>query len=560
MNARQQRALLDARDERNADVNAARVVEPLGNGSLHRVQELATGTIYVAAGPPRTTWKPGTVVLTGSHLNRRGKVILVGPPPGRKGASAFPAPSFQVGTISHILVSALVPGELLNDEAGQVVTISGVGFRAATTFEVVRFVDGAWEADPRYALGSVVIVSGTSATATLDVGATVAAGEKVSIRGAQGARRHVGRDLATIVAQPVPQLIGIMLPSSASSQDLTAHRYGLDGSDLGAIATFAAGDFQTDPSELGVSVFPVGCFGIGSDIFGHVGDNALGFFCRFQPGAAFQSAKVRVWDIAGGAVYTQSSGSVTIGGQSVHTRPVAIFKDGWIYQLAMVDLGVTYRVALLKMRTNCTSDGTTPGYAVVSNADVSDVAGALPTLDQCFCWATSTAIHYARRSSALEQLSITLPLDGSAITSSTTETGPAAALGNRLYGNAYVFNLPGSNSGNGSSLGISRYVAGVGYDLVTADALWTHATAGLIMRPFGYTRLGVSSASSINLRGAPLADGRYVVGPVRVKTGSATSSFVLWDPADPAATPVLVPIEQVAGRWPDFFFAETLPE
>ena len=76
---------LNERRSWESDIKYRLYVRPLGNRGLHVVKSSIDGQEYIVSGPGRT-FRPGTVVPTGSNTGTQGEFIVSDPPPGRRGA------------------------------------------------------------------------------------------------------------------------------------------------------------------------------------------------------------------------------------------------------------------------------------------------------------------------------------------------------------------------------------------------------------------------------------------------------------------------------------------
>jgi hypothetical protein len=79
---------LDERRAWESDIKYRLYVRPHGNRGLHVVKNGVDGVEYIVSGPGRT-FRPGTVVPTGSNTGTQGEFIVSDPPPGRRGAGRF---------------------------------------------------------------------------------------------------------------------------------------------------------------------------------------------------------------------------------------------------------------------------------------------------------------------------------------------------------------------------------------------------------------------------------------------------------------------------------------
>ncbi len=76
---------LNERRAWESDIKYRLYVKPLGRRGLHVVKSSIDGQEFIVSGPGRT-FRPGTVVPTGSNTGTQGEFIVSDPPPGRRGA------------------------------------------------------------------------------------------------------------------------------------------------------------------------------------------------------------------------------------------------------------------------------------------------------------------------------------------------------------------------------------------------------------------------------------------------------------------------------------------
>ena len=116
------RDALDQRQQREADINYRIYVNPLGDSGLHVVKNRREGVEFKVSGP-KTTFRPDTIVPTGSHTGEQGEEILREAPPGRRGNLAAPpsteyiaspAPIVELGFGAFPFTSSSSPAKISN--------------------------------------------------------------------------------------------------------------------------------------------------------------------------------------------------------------------------------------------------------------------------------------------------------------------------------------------------------------------------------------------------------------------------------------------------------------
>lgn len=175
------RRSLDRRRDAESDVQPRTYLRPVGRTGLHVVRLECNEEEIVVSGA--RAFKPGTTVQTGRYSGRPGEVILTEPPPGRRGASAFPRDVVRREIDAFGIVSA-DPDEL---EAGATtaVTLTGFGFRQSPvdTFRAVVFdlSAAAWIADPLVTVDSAVWTDAETVEVSLTVDASAPEGYQVAL-------------------------------------------------------------------------------------------------------------------------------------------------------------------------------------------------------------------------------------------------------------------------------------------------------------------------------------------------------------------------------------------
>lgn len=157
-----------------ADIRPARYVAPYGRAGLAKMIYPGGEVEFIARGPDRT-WRPGTLLPTGSELGGPHRVILQDAPPGHMGASGFVAERYPPDEIDGPLVFELDPRVYVSGLADQSGKAIGVGFADIHGLAVTRInpTSGEDELDPRFVLHSLTRVSSTEITFRLDVDASV---------------------------------------------------------------------------------------------------------------------------------------------------------------------------------------------------------------------------------------------------------------------------------------------------------------------------------------------------------------------------------------------------
>lgn len=160
--------------ERKADIRPARYLAPYGRAGLAKMIYPGGEVPFVARGPERT-YRPGTLLPTGSQLGGPHRVILQDAPPGHMGASGFALSRYPPDEISGPVVFELDPRVYLSGVAGQAGRAIGVGFADVHRLVVARVnpISGELEADERFLMHSFTYGSSTEITFLLDVAAEV---------------------------------------------------------------------------------------------------------------------------------------------------------------------------------------------------------------------------------------------------------------------------------------------------------------------------------------------------------------------------------------------------
>lgn len=176
---------LDRRRVSEADINYRVYVRPNGHRGLHVVRLQCNEEEMVVSGPKKT-FAPGSIVPTGSHTGNPGEFILTDPPPGRRGGSVFSA-NFPTPTAFDAYgITSANPSTLLPGTTGQVVTLTGYGFRESPgdNFDAVVYNETTkeWEADPYVTVTGSTWTSATEVDITLDVTASAPDEYPVNIR------------------------------------------------------------------------------------------------------------------------------------------------------------------------------------------------------------------------------------------------------------------------------------------------------------------------------------------------------------------------------------------
>lgn len=139
---------LDKRRDGESDVQPRIYLRPLGRSGLHVVRLECNEEEIIVSGS--RSFAPGTQVFTGRYSGRTGETILTEPPPGRRGASAFPLQVVSRDLDALGIVSA--DPEEVEAGATEAVTVTGFGFLEdpVDTFRAVVFDEATatWTDDP----------------------------------------------------------------------------------------------------------------------------------------------------------------------------------------------------------------------------------------------------------------------------------------------------------------------------------------------------------------------------------------------------------------------------
>jgi hypothetical protein len=193
------RRALDRRQLREADINDALYVAPLGARGEHVVEyPIGSGNqVKVGSALQGQTFKPGSSVPVGSHTGDARRGILGGPPAGRRGVSGFPADATPPGQLEAIGILSATPPTVESGASVEPTTLTGYGFTTSTTFEAVRQTATGWEVDPLVTVATVSIPDAETANITLTVDAATPAGYTISFRIVD--RSAVGPNLVRVI-------------------------------------------------------------------------------------------------------------------------------------------------------------------------------------------------------------------------------------------------------------------------------------------------------------------------------------------------------------------------
>lgn len=175
------RRSLDRRRDAESDVQPRVYLRPLGRSGLHVVRLECNDEELVVAGS--RSFAPGANVQTGRYSGRAGETIITEPPPGRRGASAFPRDVVRRDLDVVRIVSA-TPAEV-ESGATTSVTLTGLGFRESPldAFRAVRFDEAmaTWTDDPLVTLGSPTWTDAETVVLDVTVDASAPEGYLVSL-------------------------------------------------------------------------------------------------------------------------------------------------------------------------------------------------------------------------------------------------------------------------------------------------------------------------------------------------------------------------------------------
>lgn len=177
---------LDTRRDAESDVQPRIYLRPVGRSGFHVVRRECNEEEVIVSGS--RTFAPGTQVQTGRFSGRPGEAIITEPPPGRRGASAFPITPVR-REIDALGITSALPSTV---PAGSTTTVrlSGFGFRESPidAFRAVRFNPtlAEWASDPLAVVDSTTWISSTEVDIELTVDASAADGYFISIEVERG--------------------------------------------------------------------------------------------------------------------------------------------------------------------------------------------------------------------------------------------------------------------------------------------------------------------------------------------------------------------------------------
>lgn len=198
------RRALDRRQLREADIDHGLYVAPRGARGEHIVEyPIGSGNqVHVGSALQGQTFAPGTVVPLGSHTGDSRRLIIGGPPSGRRGVSQFPVDAPPPGQLDSVGIISASPATVESGAAGEAATLTGYGFRTTDTFEAVRQTSSGWEVDPLVTVATVSIDDSETAQITLTVSASTPAGYAISFRPV--GRAAVGPHLVQVIEASAP--------------------------------------------------------------------------------------------------------------------------------------------------------------------------------------------------------------------------------------------------------------------------------------------------------------------------------------------------------------------
>lgn len=177
---------LDDRRDTESDVQPRVYLRPIGRTGFHVVRRECNEEEIVVAGS--RTFAPGTQVQTGRFSGRPGEAIITEPPPGRRGASAFPSTVVRREIDAFGIVSA--SPAVVDSGSTTVVRLTGFGFRESPVdaFRAVRLSPtlAEWLDDPLAVVDSAVWISATEVDIELTVAASAPEGYLISIEVERG--------------------------------------------------------------------------------------------------------------------------------------------------------------------------------------------------------------------------------------------------------------------------------------------------------------------------------------------------------------------------------------
>ncbi len=130
----------------------------------------------------RTTFKPGSTVLTASNAGDRHQVIIGLPPPGQRGTAEFPFLQQTTGLPGLAIISA--DPDVIGSGTATSSTITGYGFQSVDIFECVVYNETTLEfdPDPYVTVTDQTYVDDTTWTVEFTADANTPVGYKVTVK------------------------------------------------------------------------------------------------------------------------------------------------------------------------------------------------------------------------------------------------------------------------------------------------------------------------------------------------------------------------------------------
>lgn len=175
---------LNNESTKKADIAKAIIRRYIGNG-IWLMKGLGCNNFFRAsAGQGSISYPPGMSVNIAQIQGSFQRAIVSLPPPGRRGASAFPVATLGGGTLDALAVLRAAPLDLSRGTSGNVVTLTGSGF-SETPVDLVRAVIFSTELqedieDPNVTVTSVTWISNEELEITVDVNILKPLSERIS--------------------------------------------------------------------------------------------------------------------------------------------------------------------------------------------------------------------------------------------------------------------------------------------------------------------------------------------------------------------------------------------
>lgn len=170
--ARNIKQALEHESSKKADLGKAIIRRYLGNG-IWLLKQLGCNTLFRATGQGSISYPPNMSVNYGAIQGSFQRSILSLPPPGRRGASAYPVATLGGGALDALALRQAVPSTVPRGVTGYAIELRGAGFLEspidAVSVIIYNPITGAKEPDPYVEIDSVTFISTEQLDITLSV-------------------------------------------------------------------------------------------------------------------------------------------------------------------------------------------------------------------------------------------------------------------------------------------------------------------------------------------------------------------------------------------------------